>query len=170
MAIVIRKGTVADTEAYIDLLYTVQEAMPNKEWFFLDPAEEIREMMASGMMQLWVADDNGKMAGGFDYFVPKLEDFNYGYGLNFSDELLMRVVQMDTAAVAPGYRGLGLQNILMKAAEEEIGREPGRILLCTIHPDNKYSLENVLRQGYSIGAKVEIYDSVRYILRKDLAD
>ena len=168
MAIVIRKGTVADTEDYIRLLYSVRETMPHQEWFFLDPPEEIREMMASGMMQLWVADDDGKMAAGFDYFVPKLEDFNYGYDLDFSEEQLLRVVQMDTAAVYPAYRGLDLQDRLMAAAEEEIRKDANRILLCTIHPDNRYSLENVLSQGYSIGTKVEKYNSVRYVLRKDL--
>ena len=168
MTVSIRKGTLSDCEDYIRLLYTVRETMPNRDWFFLDSPEEIRQMMASGMMQLWLAEDQGKMAAGFDYFVPGLEDFNYGYDLDFTREALLRVVQMDTAAVYPEYRGMGLQNRLMAAAEGEISREPGRILLCTVHPDNRFSLENVMKQGYSIGTKVEKYDSVRYVMRKDL--
>lgn len=168
MSIVIRKGTLADTENYIRLLQEVQAGMTNREWFFLDPPEEIREMMESGMMQLWVAEDDSRLAGGFDYIVPGLADINYGYDLDFTREELLRVVQMDTAAVAPDYRGRGLQRILMGKAEEEIRQKPGQILLTTVHPDNRYSLDNILKQDYSIAKRVEKYNSVRYVLRKDL--
>ena len=44
----------------------------------------------------------------------------------------------------------------------------GRILLCTIHPDNRYSLQNALKLGYRIEKRVGRYGSVRYVLRKDL--
>lgn len=168
MSIVIRKGTLADTQAYIRMMYEIRQTMSNKEWFFLDPPEEVLEMMQTGMMQLWIAEDNGHLAGGFDYIIPELRELNYGYDLDLSREELMRVVQMDTAAVYPAFRGQGLQKRLMEAAELEIRQKPGRILLCTIHPDNRYSLDNVLKQGYSIEKKVEKYNSVRYVLRKDL--
>ena len=168
MGIVIRKGSLGDTENYIRMLQEVQAAMDNQEWFFLDPPEEIREMMESGMMQLWVAEEDGRMAGAFDYIYPGLGEMNYGYDLDFTREELLRVAQMDTAAVYPAYRGRGLQKILMEKAAEEISRTPGRILLTTVHPDNVYSLNNILKQGYSIAKKVEKYNSVRYILRKDM--
>lgn len=168
MGIVIRKGTAADTEAYIRMLQEVQAAMDNQEWFFLDPSEEIREMMENGMMQLWVAEEDGRMAGAFDYIVPGLASINYGYDLGFTREELLRVVQMDTAAVYPAFRGRGLQKKLMETAEAEIRQQQSRILLTTVHPDNRYSLENILKQDYSIAKKVEKYNSVRYILRKNL--
>ena len=94
-----------------------------------------------------------------------MEKFNLGYDLNFSAEDLMRVVHMDTAAVHPDYRGQKLQHRMMLHAEKELA---GKILLCTIHPDNRYSLNNVLKQGYTIEKKLEKYGSIRYLLRKDL--
>ncbi|MBO4937424.1 MAG: GNAT family N-acetyltransferase [Oscillospiraceae bacterium] len=166
MNITIRKGTLADTEAYIRLLREVKDAMENQEWFFLDPPDTVREMMADGSMQLWVAEDGERLVGGFDLLLPGLEDYSYGYDLNFDEEQLLRVVQMDTAAVHPDYRGLGLQKRLMEQAQQQI--PAGSILLCTIHPDNRFSLNNVLKQGYTIEKKLEKYGSVRYILRKDL--
>ena len=168
MSIVIRKGTVADTENYIRLLRESKAAMANPEWFCVDPPEEIREMMQSGMMRLWVAMDADRLAGAFDYLVPGLESYNYGYDLGFDEAMLLRVVQMDSAAVHPDYRGQGLQKRLMESAEEEIRRESGRILLCTVHPDNVYSLRNVLNQGYVIQKELPKYGSVRCFLRKDL--
>ena len=135
MNITIRKGTLADTEAYIRLLREVKDAMENQEWFFLDPPDTVREMMADGSMQLWVAEDGERLVGGFDLLLPGLEDYSYGYDLNFDEEQLLRVVQMDTAAVHPDYRGLGLQKRLMEQAQQQI--PAGSILLCTIHPDNQ---------------------------------
>lgn len=75
---------------------------------------------------------------------------------------------MDSAAVYPEYRGQGLQKRLLEEAEKEIRRAGKRILLCTVHPDNPYSLQNVLKQGYTIQKRAEKYGSVRYILRKDI--
>ena len=166
MSITIRKGTMADTENYIRLLREVKDAMEHQDWFFLDPPDTVREMMADGSMKLWVAEDGDRLAGAFDLLLPGTDDYNYGYDLGFDEELLRRVVQMDTAAVHPAYRGQGLQKRLMEEAQREI--PSGSILLCTIHPDNRFSLNNVLKQGYTIEKKLPKYGSVRYILRKDL--
>ncbi|MBR3973815.1 MAG: GNAT family N-acetyltransferase [Oscillospiraceae bacterium] len=168
MNISIRKGNIADTERMLQLLHKVKDGMENDAWFFLDPDEEIRGMMESGVMQLWLAEDGDRVAAIFDYIVPGLNSYNYGYDLGLSEEQLLRVVQMDTAAVDPDYRGLKLQKTLMQRAEREIREVPGRILLSTIHPDNCYSLNNLLAQDYFIAKKVAKYGSVRYVLRKDL--
>ena len=168
MKIIIRKGSTADTERMLQLLHKVKDDMENQDWFFLDPDEEIRKMMESGVMQLWLAEDGDRVAAIFDYIIPGLNGYNYGYDLGFSEEDLLRVVQMDTAAVDPSYRGLKLQKTLMQRAEQEIREIPGIILLSTIHPDNRYSLNNLLAQDYSVEKKVAKYGSVRYVLRKDL--
>lgn len=168
MAVIIRKGCLADTEKYLCLLHEVKDGMDHPEWFFLDPDDDVRAMMASGAMELWVAEENGRLVGGFDIIYPGLADFNYGRDLDFSEEELLRVVQMDTAAVHPEYRGLGLQKRLMQEAEKRILQDRNRILLCTVHPDNRYSLHNVRNQKYEIVKKKAKYGSVRYFLRKDL--
>lgn len=169
MAIRIRKGSAADTESYLQLLHVVKEHMDHPEWFYLDPDEDVRAMMANGMMELWVAEDeDGTLAGGFDIIHPGLAECNYGWDLDFSESELMRVIQMDTAAVHPDYRGQKLQWKLMQEAEKSISQKHRGILLCTVHPDNRYSLQNVLKQDYTIVKKKEKYGSVRYILRKDL--
>ena len=168
MAITIRKGTLADTEDFIDLLETVRQGMTHKEWFYLDPPEFVREQMKNGKMRLWVAVDEDQIAGALDILIPEEAEYNYGYDLGFDMDSLLRVVNMDSAAVYPQYRGQGIQKRLLEMAEEEIRGMGNRILLCTVHPDNQFSLQNVLKQGYTIQKRMEKYGSVRYLLRKDL--
>lgn len=164
----LRKGTKEDAQAFVDLLQTVHGSMAHQEWFYLDPPEETKEKIYASRLQLWVAMDGSTMAGALSVLVPGLEGENYGYDLELPREELMHVVNMDTAAVHPDYRGLGLQKKLMQMAEQELLQTGRKILLCTIHPDNHHSLQNVLDQGYTIQAKGSKYGSVRYFLRKDI--
>lgn len=166
--IIIRRGTQSDTEAFIHLLAEVREGMTNKAWFYLDAPEDVREMMENGVMTLWVAMDGDRLAGAFDSLTPGLEDYNYGYQLGFSQEELKKVINMDTAAVHPDYRGQHLQRRLLQAAEADLSGQGEKHLLCTIHPDNVYSLNNALAQGYTIQKTLPMYGSVRHILRKDI--
>ena len=164
----IRKGTMQDTEPFIQLLASVKQSMEHKEWLYLDPPDEVRRMMRSGIMSLWVAVDGERMVGAFDVLFPKYESFNYGYVAGLSEEELISVVNMDTVVVDPAYRGMGLQQRLMQRAEEDLKQTGNHILMCTVHPDNRYSLKNVLSQGYTICQTVDMYGSVRHVLRKNI--
>lgn len=169
MEIKIRKAGHQDTERYISFLHDIKDAMPQSQWFYLDSDEDTREMMEDGSMELWFAETQDRVAGVFSIIVPGLESFNLGYDLGFDEAMLRRVIHMDTAAVHPDFRGHNLQYRMMMAAEEELRAAGGRILLCTVHPDNCYSVHNVLKQGYTIEKKLEKYGgSLRYIMRKDL--
>lgn len=156
----IRRGTEQDTESFIDLMAFVRQSMDHKEWLYLDPPEDVREMMKNGTMSLWVAMDGDHMVGAFDVLHPGLESYNYGYVLGYSKEELQLVVNMDTAVVHPDYRGSGLQKKLMQYAEETLSMEGKHILMCTVHPDNHFSLNNVLSQGYAIQKTTAMYGSV----------
>lgn len=168
MELTIRKGGREDLEAYLSFLHDVKQGMDHDEWFFLDPDEEVCAMMEEGCFSFWLAEDGDRVAGVFCLIYPGLKPFNLGWDLAFDDEQLRRVVHMDTAAVHPDYRGRKLQNRLMAEAERELRRQGRRVLLCTVHPENQYSIRNVLKQGYTIVKKLEKYGSIRYILRKDL--
>lgn len=166
--IVIRKGTIEDTEPFIQLMASVRQSMDHKEWLYLDSPDEVRDMMRDGTMALWVAADGRRIVGAFDVLYPQYASFNYGYTIGLSNEELLQVVNMDTAVVDPEYRGLGLQYRLMQCAQNELAQTGRHILMCTVHPENQYSLNNVLAQGYTICKTVNMYGSVRHILRKDI--
>lgn len=168
MDITVRKGTPADLEQFVDLLLQVRSGMENQEWFYVDSYEEFRRLMDSGAMHIWFAMDEDRVAGALDILIPGTEDYNYGYLLDYSEELLLQVVNMDSAAVLSGYRGQGLQKQLLQVAEDWLGQDQNRIFLCTVHPDNRFSLNNALAQGYEIQKQISIYGSVRYLLKKEM--
>ena len=168
MELLIRRGGPEDTKTFLDLVEAVREGMDHKEWFYLDSPEDVTDWMNSGKMKLWLAEDGDKTAAVFTTTTPGRDPSNYGYDLDFSEDMLDMVVNMDTAAVNPEYRGHGLQNRMLLLAEEEAAKDGPKILLCTVHPDNQYSLNNVIKHGYQIQHRTEKYGSVRYILRKDV--
>lgn len=165
MDIIIRKGALSDLEAFLSFTHAVQDAMPRNGWFALDPDEEMRELTAAGDMEFWMAESGDRLAAVFSIIRPGARDFNLGYEIGLTEAELLRVIHMDTAAVHPDFRGRGLQRKMMALVEKNLS---GRILLCTIHPDNRYSLENALRLGYRIEKRVGRYGSVRYVLKKEI--
>ncbi len=163
-----RRGTPEDTEGFLQFLEEVRAGMTRKDWFYLDPPDTVHAMMADGTMELWVAMDGERIAAAFDILHPGPADFNYGYDLGLPADELLQVVHMDTSAVHPDYRGMGLQRKMVHTAEKELAGKGRRILLCTVHPENRYSLDNMMKQGYTVQKRVSKYGSERYILRKDI--
>ena len=168
MELTFRKGTVADTQQYIRFLNEVKADMKEQSWFYQDPPELVQTMMADGTMELWLAMDGERIAAAFDILHPGLKPYNYGYDLDLTSEELLRVIHMDTAAVHRDYRGRGLQRKMVCTVEEVLKGRGERILVCTVHPENKYSLNNMIQQGYEVRKHVEKYGSERFILRKNI--
>jgi len=168
MAVEIIKAEKEQLDAFVDFLYSVNAGMDRKDWFYVDTREEFRQLMDSGAMEIWFAMDREKIVGAFDLLIPGLADYNYGYQLMLSRDELLRVVNMDSAAVHPDYRGQGIQRKLLTAAEDWLKEKGKWILLCTIHPQNRFSLGNALKLGYRIQKELGLYGSVRYILRRDI--
>lgn len=168
MDLVFYKGTLDDTVRFVDFLAEVKKTVVRQDWFYMDPPDLIRKMMEDGTMELWLAMDGDRLAASFDILYPGIESYNYGYDLGLTEDELRLVIHMDTSAVHPDYRGLGLQRRMIANAEMELSGQGRRILLSTVHPDNLYSLNNLLRQGYEIQKRMQKYGSERYILRKEI--
>ena len=168
MELIFRKGTPEDAALFVNFLEEIKAETQQKDWLYLDPPDLVYAMMYTGIMELWLAMDESRVAAVFSVLHPGLESYNYGYDLGFSDEELQKVVHMDTAAVHKDYRGLGLQGRMVQIAEKSLEGQGSKILMSTVHPDNQFSLNNMLRQGYEIQLCVEKYGSERFILRKNI--
>ena len=168
MDLIFRKGTPEDAALFVNFLEEIKSEMQQKDWLYLDPPELVHDMMSEGIMELWLAMDEDRVAAVFSVLYPGLESYNDGYDLDFTEQELLTVVHMDTAAVHKDYRGLGLQGQMIRIAEKSLAGQGSRILMSTVHPDNQFSLNNMLRQGYAIQRRVDKYGSERFILRKNI--
>lgn len=168
MNLTFHKGIYEDTQLLIPFLEEIKAEMQEQDWFYLDSPDVIREMMTDGTMELWLTTDDTRLAAIFTILHPGLQSHNYGYDLDLSEEELQLVIHMDTAAVHRDYRGLGLQGKMVQMAEKELSGKGRKILLSTVHPENRFSLNNMLRLGYEIQKRVNKYGSERYILRKEI--
>ena len=87
----------------------------------------------------------------------------------FSETNLNKSVHMDSAVVHSAYRGHHLQAQMAAVAESMLQQLPYRYLFATIHPDNKYSLQNMIACGYEIIASAKLYGGLdRVIIYKEL--
>ena len=168
MDLIFRKGTPKDATLFVNFLEEIKSEMQQKDWLYLDPPELVHAMLTDGIMELWLAMDEKRVAAVFSVLYPGLESYNYGYDLDFSEQELMKVVHMDTSAVHKDYRGHGLQGRMVQIAEKSLEGQGSKILMSTVHPDNQFSLNNMLRQGYEIRKRVEKYGSERFILQKNI--
>lgn len=77
---------------------------------------------------------------------------------------------LEAVAVQEGARGQGLQNHLTRLAEERLVKQGIRAVIATAHPDNLFSVDNLLRAGFRVLDRAELYGGQpRLVLYKDLS-
>lgn len=165
------KATVSDAAAIAEVIQKVYESMDKKEWYVADNAEYTENMLRTGKGKgyMAIAEDTKEIAGIFMVAFPGLSADNLGRDLGFSEEQLLFTAHMDSAAVLPKYRGNHLQYRLMQEAESDLRAKGYRYLLCTIHPDNRFSQANALKQGYEVAKTTIKYGGyLRNILMKTI--
>lgn len=163
-------GAEALDEIY-EMLLEVREGMDHKEWFFVDKKELMKQHLEekTGLMYRVYDANEQKTTAIFYAVLPGMTEENLGFDVGFSEQKLPKVAIMDTAAVRSGYRGMKFQYKLMQMAEEDLRKMGYQYLMCTVHPENTYSLNNVKNQGYELLAQKEKYGGVlRCILCKEL--
>ena len=79
---------------------------------------------------------------------PGDSEENLGRDIGLPESELMLVAHMDSVAILPEYRGAGLQKRLMQHAEQELAEQGYRYFMCTVHPENRYSRQNIIKQGF----------------------
>lgn len=137
-------------EEAVRLVQSTEEKMKEKSWFVAESLEEFDRWMRKDQGWLYVAKDcsSGQLAGMFFVVLPGMEEENLGYDIGMQGRQLYECAIMDTVVVLPEYRGMHLQYEMMQTAERKLHKEGYRYLLCTVHPENKFSRANVKRQGY----------------------
>lgn len=167
----IKRAEPEQFDAVITLIQDVLDSLPQKEWFAADNADFTRAILTKGSATSYIAVcmDTGEIAGTFITVIPGNSNENLGYDIGLSDRELLKVAHMDSAAVLPAYRGHHLQKELMLFAEKELKAAGYQYLCCTIHPDNKYSMNSARSLGYEVVKVCEKYGGyLRAVLMKEL--
>ena len=167
----IEKATQEDAGLFAELIQRVWDEMEQKEWFVADAPDYTKEMLQEGrgMGYKAVEAKSGTTVGVFMVTFPGEAEDNLGNDLGMSLSERQKVAHMETAVVLNSYRGNRLQYRMMQEGEGDLRGRGYRYLMCTIHPENTFSLNNALKQGYQIIETKEKYGGyLRHILLKNI--
>ena len=148
----LRQATPADVPAILHIMTAAYEALTDKSLYITDDEDYIAAHIAAPSFTL-LAEEDDHPVGFFLTCVPGLTDNNLGYYLDFSEQQLLQVAMMDSAAVLPEYQGRGVMGEMFRAAADRAGEEYP-YLLGTVSPDNGASLHNFERCGFTLKKRV----------------
>ncbi len=168
MEFVIKRCSEKDIPGLLALMNRVYEEMEHKEWYVTDDREFLlAHLEREGFLLKAEEKSGGVLAGFLAVRIPRLAEDNLGRCLGYSPDQLLWTAHMESAAVASGFRGYGLQGRLMAEAETILAEKGFCRLLGTVHPDNCYSRNHFLRLGYHAAARREKYGGLsRDIMEK----
>lgn len=167
--LMLTKLTLKDIKDIMHLQDKVSHAIINKEIYASSSKEDFEEAIRSiGCLLGYKTEDQRLVALGA-YMSYGHEVHNYGYDLEFDEEKLFEVGQIESTIVDPEYRGNGLQKKLCEALEMIAREEKKTYIMATVSPMNPYSLNNFLALGYVNEKEKLKYGGLRrYILCKKL--
>lgn len=151
-------------EDFYALQNEVRAAMPCPEQFVPDELEQIRSYLSRDLgLGVWQGERLGA------YFILRycgMEPDNYARFMGLPPDQWPQWANADSAVVHPDWRGNGLQRILLHTALEHL--RPGiRGIGATVSPENLYSLNNALAEGFEVVCRRPMYGGFdRFLLRK----
>lgn len=168
MEFLIRKADEKDVPEIMEHMEEARADLLHPDWFVASDEDYIRKHLKKDGLVLVAQTADDRIAGFFVVVYPQDEE-NLGHYLGFDKEQLAHVALMDTAVVGSAYRGYGLQGKMLEKAESMIDQEMFYHLMCTIHPDNRFSRHNMESHGYEVKATVHCYGGLlRHVLLKNV--
>ena len=141
----------SDLQAVIDLNEMIYSALPDKSILRHNTPEMIASCLEEPNVTLGIWEDDMLIAVGMLY-VPQCIEEDHFHDLGLEGEY--KSANQKLFLVRKGYRGLGLQRKLIREVEK-IALARGYNLLCTtVAPNNEFSINNFLKEGY-VYAKTE---------------
>lgn len=175
---IIQKATEADIDKIENLMQETYQNMENKDLFVPDDRAFIeRHISKEGFILLAKSTEGmeikmeikNQLAAFLIVRFPGEAPDNLGQSLHLSADQLRKVAHMESAVVAPAYRGHHLQQRLLQEAEQILSSMNIIYLMCTIDPNNSHSLNNAKAAGYKIVETVPKYGNrIRTIMCKQV--
>ena len=147
----LRPCQLSDLQSVIDLNEAIYSALPDKSILRHNSPEMIASCIEEPNVTLGVWEGDMLIAIGMLY-VPQCIEEDHFHDLGLEGEY--KSANQKLFLVREGYRGLGLQRKLIREVEK-IALARGYNLLCTtVAPNNEFSINNFLKEGY-VYAKTE---------------
>lgn len=167
---------IKELNRVVELQKYVYNNLPDKNVLFMDSYEEMFDDMKSGAKIIGVFNEANNLIAYRYISFPGLDSKSLAYDIDLPKSQMAKVVHLETTVVHPEYRGNALQSITLQYAAEEVETLGYRHLLCTVSPQNMFSLYNIMKNGLKIKALKRKYSSSenpnglwRFILHKDMA-
>jgi GNAT superfamily N-acetyltransferase len=125
----------------------------------MDSYQEMQEDMNNGAKLIGVFNKSGELIAYRYIAFPGESDRNLGNDINLTRRELINVAHLETTVVHPAYRGNSLQSLTLQEAIPILRNCGCEHLLCTVSPQNPYSLYNVMKNGLRIRALKKKYGS-----------
>ncbi|MGI6702845.1 MAG: hypothetical protein ACOX42_02225 [Clostridia bacterium] len=173
---VMRLISIDDLREVVALEKHVYDLLPNKQVLFMDSYEEMLDDMRNGAKIIGVYNKSKDLIA-YRYFgFPGNSPNNLGNDINMPEGELSKVAHLETTIVLPEYRGNSLQSLTLQLAIPLVKDLGYGHLLCTVSPQNIYSLYNIMKNGLRVRALKKKYgtspdgsDGIwRFILHRDL--
>jgi len=154
----------------------VYEQLPNKQVLYMDSYEEMYDDMKQGAKIIGVFNKTGDIIAYRYIGFPGCSEKNLGHDINMPRQELAKVAHLETTVVHPEYRGNSLQSLTLQQVIPMVKDLGYSHLLCTVSPQNIYSLYNIIKNGLRIKALKKKYGSEkdgkdgmwRFILHRNL--
>lgn len=157
-----------DTGEIYRIMTQAGSDIKDRSWYLTDTEDYVRQHIGNRDKGIvFKAVEDGQIAAFFLIHLPGPEADNLGYYKKLDDSECLKVAYMDSMAVAPGFRGRGLQYAMMDRGGQYLTATPYCHLMGTVHPDNIYSLGNFLKLGFEVVTTVRKYGGLpRHIMYK----
>ena len=170
--------TIAEGElkTAVELQKYVYEQLPDKQVLYMDTYEEMLSDMQNGAKVIGVFNKDKEMIAYRYIGFPGATEKNLGNDIKLSEEELTKVAHLEATVVHPAYRGNSLQSLTLQQAIPFIKESGYGHVLCTVSPQNVYSLFNIIKNGLRIKALKKKYGTYkdgrdgmwRFILHRNL--
>lgn len=167
--VVFRLAKKPDIDEVFHVMEQVNESIANREWFVAGDRDYMGRHIEGedGFTVAAVAAD-GRIAAFFTIDCPGAREDNLGYDIGLTEEECLHTAHMDMVGVLPAFRGKHLMARMLEMAESVLSQDGYRHLMCTVHPDNRHSLDIMTSHGYQIMATKQKYGGLlRHVLYKN---
>ena len=148
----LRQCQPADLQVIIDLNEAIYAALPDKSVLRHNSPEMIASCLEEPNVTLGVWDGDLLVAIGMLY-VPQCIEEDHFHDLGLQGDY--KSANQKLFLVRDRYRGMGLQRILIREVEKTAIARGYNLLCTTVAPNNNFSINNFLKEGY-VYAKTEM--------------